>query len=450
MTATVAPATAAADKTSQNAVQGLPSLDFQLYICHACGLVYDEAKGDPDSGLAPGTRFADIPDDWACPLCGVTKADFSPHTPPDLDALRGGSPGTLAPAACQGAPGVVIVGAGTAGWQMAEHLRALDAHLPITLVTACAGDLYAKPLLSVAMARQIDPARLVQETGAQAAQRLNLRLVPHTHAVRVCPGTRTLRTTRGNFRYSELVLAHGARASLPGHLPAHLCWRLNHRQAYQRFRAALGTAPRHVVVIGAGLVGSELANDLALGGHQVTLLDSQTQPLSAWAEQQAGPQVLQAWATLPIRFVGGVQVQRVEALPPTSGQPDGADPCGPQRLVHTTCGQSWLADQVVVATGLHTPTRLAQGAGLAWDHGIAVDPTTLATTQPHIHALGDCISIAGQPLRYIEPIARQAQTLAAKLVVRRQGHPGDCPVPYQHQSHAVVRVKTSSRPLTLH
>ena len=50
----------------------------QLYICRACGLIYDEDKVDPDIGIAPGTRFEDIPDDWECPLCGVTKADFEP------------------------------------------------------------------------------------------------------------------------------------------------------------------------------------------------------------------------------------------------------------------------------------------------------------------------------------------------------------------------------------
>ena len=55
------------------------ALVWKQFICKACGLIYDEAKGDADSGLAPGTRFEDIPDDWACPLCGVTKADFEPH-----------------------------------------------------------------------------------------------------------------------------------------------------------------------------------------------------------------------------------------------------------------------------------------------------------------------------------------------------------------------------------
>ena len=63
-----------------------PETPFRQYICNACGWIYDEAKGDPDSGLAPGTRYEDIPDDWACPLCQVTKADFSPYTPPSRPA----------------------------------------------------------------------------------------------------------------------------------------------------------------------------------------------------------------------------------------------------------------------------------------------------------------------------------------------------------------------------
>ena len=59
----------------------MSALEFRQFICRACGLVYDEALGDPDSGLAPGTRFEDIPDDWACPLCGVTKQDVEALLP---------------------------------------------------------------------------------------------------------------------------------------------------------------------------------------------------------------------------------------------------------------------------------------------------------------------------------------------------------------------------------
>lgn len=44
--------------------------------CVICGYIYDEAKGDPENGVAPGTLWADVPEDWLCPDCGVTKAEF--------------------------------------------------------------------------------------------------------------------------------------------------------------------------------------------------------------------------------------------------------------------------------------------------------------------------------------------------------------------------------------
>ncbi|MDD4766168.1 MAG: rubredoxin [Desulfotomaculaceae bacterium] len=48
----------------------------EKYVCKVCGYVYDPAVGDPDGGIAPGTSFADIPDDWVCPVCGVGKSEF--------------------------------------------------------------------------------------------------------------------------------------------------------------------------------------------------------------------------------------------------------------------------------------------------------------------------------------------------------------------------------------
>jgi len=49
------------------------------WICLVCDYIYDEAQGIPDEGIPAGTRLADIPDTWACPDCGVTKADFEPY-----------------------------------------------------------------------------------------------------------------------------------------------------------------------------------------------------------------------------------------------------------------------------------------------------------------------------------------------------------------------------------
>ncbi len=53
-------------------------MDNQKYVCEVCDWVYDPAIGDPDNGIQPGTSFADLPDDWVCPVCGVGKDQFAP------------------------------------------------------------------------------------------------------------------------------------------------------------------------------------------------------------------------------------------------------------------------------------------------------------------------------------------------------------------------------------
>ena len=52
---------------------------MQKYKCSVCGYIYDPEKGDPENGIAAGTAFADIPDDWVCPECGAEKDMFEPY-----------------------------------------------------------------------------------------------------------------------------------------------------------------------------------------------------------------------------------------------------------------------------------------------------------------------------------------------------------------------------------
>jgi len=406
------------------------ALAWRQFICKACGLIYDEAKGDADSGLAPGTRFDDIPDDWACPLCGVTKADFEPHDALPLPRRAISASRSVQARASRYDAGIVIVGAGRAGWQTAQALRELDADASITIVSACAGDVYDKPSLSVACAREIAPERLVRERAAEAAQRLRVRLLTATHAVSISAIAKRLRTTRGTLHYRHLVLAHGAAPRSVATLPPDLCWRINDLAAYQRLRVALGERRRHIVIVGAGLVGSELANDLALEGHGITLLDVQARPLAAQLPALASQRLLGAWQGLPLRFVGNVQVASVQR-------------CDGMICVTTACGQTFEADQVIAATGLMPAAQLAHSAGLAVDAGgIAVDATTLRSSDPFIFALGDCASIHGRAQRYIEPIARQARAIASALL-------GDGAQRFAVEA-VPLRVKTGSMPFTLH
>ncbi len=402
---------------------------WSLFICKACGLIYDERKGDEDSGLAAGTRFADIPEDWACPLCGVTKADFEPYVEETVQRARRPvtAGGTVR---AKRAAGTVIVGAGRAGWQMAQALRAQDATMPITLVTSCNGDVYDKPLLSVAMARGIALDKLPREKGAVAAQRLNVKLLAHTEAIRITPSSRQLRTSRGTLRYQHLVLAHGAQARSLPQFPSALCWRINHLQAYAKFCRALGALKQRVAIVGAGLIGCELANDLALAGHTVTLMDVADRPLAATLQAPQSQQLLDAWTSLPLTFIGAAGVKQIQAM-------------GLRGEKHLTLegGQTLVVDQIVLAMGLQTPNQLAASAGLAWNNGIDVHADTLATSVAGIHALGDCIAINGQVSRYIEPIARQAKTVAATILSQAS-------VPYS-STRVPLRIKTSSLPFTI-
>ena len=408
-------------------------LPWKQFICKVCGLVYDERLGDADSGLAAGTRFDDIPDDWACPICGVGKADFEPHDPV---AVVGRPPSAAAAAIAARHAGIVVVGAGRAGWQVVQALRAAGCTAPISMVAACSGDVYDKPQLSVAVARALSIDDLVRETAAAAAQRLGVRLLCDTHAVAVdVPGKR-LRTTRGTLRWQALVLAHGAAPALPPELPATQVWRVNDLAAYTRLRAALAGGPQHLAIVGAGLVGCELANDLALAGHQITLLDLQPQPLSAQLPAAAGQRLLAAWQGLPIRFLGGA---RVTSLAAATGP-------GP-RWQLTLAGQQepLRVDQVIAATGLRTPGRLATSASLAYDTtagGIVADGQTGTTSQKGIYALGDCAVVDGRASRYIEPIARQAAAIAAHILGLPAPGAVAAPMP-------LLRVKTSALPITL-
>ena len=50
---------------------------MKKWVCSVCGYVYDPAKGDPANGIEPGTAFEQLPDDWCCPICSVSKDMFS-------------------------------------------------------------------------------------------------------------------------------------------------------------------------------------------------------------------------------------------------------------------------------------------------------------------------------------------------------------------------------------
>ncbi len=428
----------------------------QRFVCLVCGYIYDEATGDPEHGLAPGTRFADIPDDWMCPDCHVTKADFIAladvpvRAGPEMagSGLRGPGLGRSEAGGSEtggarrlGGPvasrlqdpardeAVVIVGAGMAGWAVAEGLRARDPACPIRLLATDHGDYYVKPQLSTGFAKGLDAQAMIREPGAIRAQRLGIELLPFVRALAIDRTRRRVITPRGGIPYARLVLATGAqprRLRLPGTGFAPLM--LNDLRDYRRLRTVLAAHPGgHVAIIGAGLVGCELAEDLRAGGFEVTLLEQAQRPLERLLPDPLSADLAQTLMAGGIRLRSNAHVvERLEA------------PGTVQRL-RLADGEVIEADAVIAALGILPQTQLAQAAGLACHIGIGVNDR-LQTEDLRIFALGDCIEQNGLLQPYVTALREQAEVLCAQLVGEDRRH---------QPRAAVVVVKTPSLPLTV-
>lgn len=399
---------------------------YRQYLCVVCGYIYDEAEGDPDSGLAPGTRFEDIPDDWYCPLCGVTKADFEP-----LEEVRKRAEGGPAPAR-RARPGqetgVVVVGAGVAGWSTVEALRRQDPDRPVTLVAACSGAVYPKPQLSTAVAQGRAPDDLIRAAAREHADRLGIRILPHTRVRGIDREAKRLRTAAGSVRYTHLVLATGARQRrlpLAGDAVDQVL-HVNDLRSYRALRARVDGATSRVVILGGGLIGCELGEDLAAGGHQVTIVDPTERPLARLAPEAIGEGLATTLGQRGITFHGGDAAAGVH----TAG--DGL-------TVTTHAGDQLEADVVLSAAGLVPAVELAREASLEVGHGIQVD-TGMQSSDPAILAVGDGAEVNGHLYAYIDPIREQAEAAAATIAAS--------PAPFCHRP-PLIRVKTPSLPLAL-
>lgn len=309
---------------------------------------------------------------------------------------------------------LLIIGAGLAGWQTVREFRKLDTTTPITLVTADAGDFYAKPTLSNAFGQRRGPAQLVTTPAATIAQTLNVTLLPHTQVTAIDTATQTVHTSTGPLGYRDLVLATGAqpiRVPLAG-AAADQVLSVNSLADFGVFHhrlTALGDGAR-VAIMGAGLIGCEFANDLAGAGYAVAVVDPADRPLAALLPPTASAQLQAALAGLSVQWHLGTTVQTVEPL------------AGALSLTLGN-GQSIAADIVLSAIGLRADTTLAQAAGIACERGITVN-RQLQTSAPHVWALGDGAQYAsaaspgaptGRTLPYVMPIMAAAKVLAANL-----------------------------------
>lgn len=297
---------------------------------------------------------------------------------------------------------LTIIGTGHAGYTLARELRKLDADRPMTLISADDGRSYYKPNLSKALAMGKSADDLVQAEAAAMAETLGATVRHATRVEAIDAAGRTIRCAGETLGYEQLVLATGA---LPIRLPiagdaADDILSINALGDYARFREQLGDGSR-VLLIGAGLIGCEFANDLAAQGHAVTAVDLAAWPLPSLLPEAAGRALQSALASIGVQWRLGQSVQSVNR-------------CDNGYAVRLADGSGAEFDLLVSAVGLRPNTALAETTGLACQQGIVVD-AGLRTSDANIWALGDCAELHGRVLPFILPIAHAARALARTL-----------------------------------
>ena len=297
---------------------------------------------------------------------------------------------------------IVILGSGLAGISVARELRKLDKDIPLTLVTADDGGFYSKPSLSNALAAGKTAAQLVLTAREALAAQLNVEIRAQTKAARLLPNEHAIETDGGRIEYGRLVLALGAR---PIRLPiagdgANEILSVNSLADYAAFRHRLAGVQR-IAILGGGLIGCEFANDLRIAGLDVEVFDLAPQALGHLLPTQAAAFFRAKLEAAGVRFHFNTSVVRVE-------RSEGG-------LVLTdTQGKNFSADFVHSAVGLRPETELARVAGLQTNRGVVTDKL-LATSDPDVFALGDCLEVQSLVLPFVLPIMQQARALAKTL-----------------------------------
>ncbi len=395
--------------------------------CIVCGLVYDEKEGWPDDGIAPGTRWEDVPEDWLCPDCGVGKEDFELLEEEAVDD----TPHHTEPVADKEHAPVVILGTGLAGYGVAKEFRKHDQDTPLILITADDGRSYSKPMLSTGYTRDQSADDLAQADAGTMANTLKASVWTMTRVGEIDTANQIIKLgdDKTDVHYGKLVLALGAEVIRPpiSGDGLELVYSVNDLLDYADFRAAVAKNDvKKVCIIGGGLIGCEYTNDLINGGFEVEAVDPLGYCLPTLLPEAAGKAVQAALEAKGAKFHFGPLVTEVNR----SG--DGV-------AVKLNNGETIAADIVVSAVGVRPRTELARTSGIKTERGIVTD-RLLQTSAPNVYAMGDCAEVEGHVLVYVAPLMAAAKALGKTLA----GEPTEVSYPAMP-----VTIKTPACPVVV-
>jgi len=297
---------------------------------------------------------------------------------------------------------VVIIGSGLAGYTVAREFRKLDADTPVVMLSQDHGGFYSKPMLSNAFAQKKTADALLMKDAAKMAAEIKVEVRPNSTVTAIDPQQNQVLVNGEVLKYSKLVLALGAdtiRLPLQGDGAAAVL-SVNDLDDYRRFRVAV-EGKKDIAILGAGLIGCEFANDLAIAGYKVHVIDLAPQLLGRLLPAESATFIQRKLEEEGVVFHLGTSTEKVER--------DGA-----HFKLALANGESIKADVVLSAVGLKPRTELAATAGIKTNRGIVVNGL-LQSNFDNIYALGDCAEVKGRVLPFVMPIMQAARALAPIL-----------------------------------
>ena len=256
---------------------------------------------------------------------------------------------------------IVIIGTGLAGYTAAREFHKLDPATPLHLISRDDGSFYSKPILSNTLALKKAPAQIALNTAADMERQLAATVSPHSPVTAIYTTAHHVSVDGNTIPYTKLVLAVGAdpiRLPLAGDAAEDVL-SVNDLSDYQRFRHVLD-GQRRIVILGAGLIGCEFANDLRGAGFDVDVIDPAAQPLGRLLPPQAAGFLRAALEAAGVRFHFGTGVRSVAHVA--------------QGIAAVLAdGTTLETDLVLSAIGLRPRIDLARAAGLTVNRGIVTN-----------------------------------------------------------------------------
>jgi len=209
---------------------------------------------------------------------------------------------------------IIIIGTGLAGYNLAKEIRKLDKEQPLLLISQDDGRSYSKPMLSTGFTKNKTADDLSMGDAAKMADQLNAEIIIDTIVKSIDTARKVVVTDKAEYAYKDLVLGVGADVISPpleGDGTDDV-FSINDLQDYAKFRQSLETGEKKsVLIIGAGLIGCEFANDLANGGYDSQVVDPVGRCLPALLPESASAAVQRGLEGLGVKFHWGPLVKAV-------------------------------------------------------------------------------------------------------------------------------------------